>query len=156
MSVLTYLYPREIEPLAVERLLSAMRKRIAHAAISDLKLKKHAMPDWEWLTFSHPTVPETAMLAVVGRNTKTNVEYLAQHYSNTKSFSVVESARLYIWTQHKSPLNLPLKRFHQSWKVYIDIVAAVARISHAVIDSPEAGKLMTASTFQRRNRISIV
>lgn len=152
MSVLTYLYPKNLEPLAVESLLPAVRAKVEHVAIAELELRKAALPDWQSLTFIHPSEPEATFLFVVSRNTKDNRKELEELYAESPHLSVVRNARKCVWTQLKAPLNLPLKRLTQCWANHVELIAAVADVGNAVIDSPENEKLFTAASFRRHHR----
>jgi hypothetical protein len=155
MTVLTYVYPQDIDALSVERLLPAVRKKVAHVAIAELHLKKHATPDWESLTFSHPAAPEAQMLFVVARNSKDNVGALRQRYGGEKKFSVIQNAPVLIWAQHRAPLRLSPQGFEQSWSTFNELLAAIAEASDALVDSPEAERLFTPQAFRqhlRKNR----
>ena len=152
MSVLTYLYPKNLEPLAVENLLPAVRAKVEHVALTELELRKTALPDWESLTFIHPSEPDAMFLFVASRNSKDNRKELEELYAKSPQMSVVRSARKCVWTQLKAPLKLPLKRLTQCWANHVALIAAVADVGNAVIDSPENEKLFTSASFLRHHR----
>src|SRR3954470_21892320 len=108
MSVITYIYPRDLGALAIERLLAEVRGEVAHVTIGELDLKKRSTPDWQAVVFCHPSEPEVEMLFVVSHNSKENVEDCGQRYSKVPELSVLRSAPIMIWSQLKWP-HLPLK-----------------------------------------------
>jgi len=152
MSVLTYLYPSDLDGLAVERLLPVARKKIDDVSLVELSLKKAATPDWESLSFVHHSEPSATFLFVMARNTKRNIDDLVQRYGNDSSMAVVRSATKMIWAQHKCSSELPLRRFRTNWALFNELIAVFADIGCAVIDSLENERLFSASTFRRHNR----
>jgi len=152
MSVITYIYPRDLNALAIEPLLAEIRKQVDYVTIGELELKKRSTPDWQAVVFCHPSEPEVEMLFVVSRNSKENIDDLGEQYRKMPEFSVVQSATIMIWSQLKWP-HLPLKRFMKISAVYEEVLATVADVSDGVIDSPERERLFTPSTFRRYVRM---
>lgn len=152
MSVLTYLYPRDLDALAIERLLPVARKRVDGVSLVELSLKKSATPDWESLCFVHHSEPSATFLFVVARNTKRNINDLTHRYGKASGMAIVSSATKMIWAQHKASSELPLRRFRASWAIFTELIAVIADIGHAVIDSPENNRLFSASNYRRHNR----
>jgi hypothetical protein len=152
MSVQTYLYPTNIGPLAIERLLPAVRKKIPFVAIGELELKKKATPDWQSLTMVHPSEPAVNMLFVVAPKRKDSVQHLEQQFGPAKELSLVRQAPIVIWAEHRSRSELPLQRFSAHFAIYSELIAEIAKLSAAVIDSPEHERLFTPAAFLKNSR----
>ena len=148
MSVLTNIYPAQLKPLEIERLLPALQKTIPDVTIRELQLSKRSGPDWRWLVLSHPSVRGASFCFAVASNGRRDIAEVISQFPGEKLLGGVRRAQLLIWSQLRLG-GIPERLVGPAWDLESDLIWLVAKISGAVIHQSECERLFTATSWRR-------
>ena len=148
MGVLTYIYPREPERLAINLLLDSFVRESDGFAVAECENSQRTVPNWSYLLLSHKSHQHLRFEFVVAKNSKSNVECLAERYAKNRNFDVVRDAKKYIWSKVKAG-KASDREMTDGFRSHDLIICLLARLSDGVVDLPENGKLYSCSGFAR-------
>lgn len=151
MSVITYIYPLAPEQIGIDRLDDVLSAN--GFAIIERAVEPRSLPDWSYILLSHQSSKNLRFKLVATKNSKSNIKWIAERFPRDAKVAIVEQAKKYVWCQivaGRSPDNELLNGIH----VFNHFVAVIARLSKAVVDLPENGKLYSSMGFSRYSNSS--
>jgi hypothetical protein len=148
MSVLTYVYPRDPERLALNSVLDSLERESGGFVVEECENRPRTIPNWSYLLLSHQSHKHLRFEFVVAENNKSNVKWLAEHYSNNRNFDVVCLAKKYIWSKIRIG-KASDRELTAGFRSHDFIIWHLIRLSAGVVDLPEDGKLYSCSGFAR-------